>query len=113
MSSEYTPDLWTVVSMTDEDGERTDKIFGSWYGGYAGSDSWKLSSGITQVVEMANKYEVHNVSGSIYHCYKNNHGVSSYGSSVLNRFIEQAQASNGKFKIEKITINEVRNLNNE
>lgn len=110
MSRDYTPDLWTVVAMTDSDGERVDKIFGSWYGGYAGSDSWKLSSGITKIVELENEYEVHNVSGSIYHCYKNNRGVSSYGGSVLNRFIEQANASNGEIKIIEIELNEVRTI---
>lgn len=108
--SEYSPDLWTVVSLIDADGERTDKIFGSWYGGWARSDSWKLSSGITKVVELENQYEVHNVSGSIYRCYKGNEGMSSYANSVLNSFIKQANESNGEFTIEQIKINEVRTI---
>ena len=62
--SDYSPDRWQVVSLVNEEGERIDKVFGSWYGGYAGSDSWKLSSGITKVVEHDKHYEVHNVSGS-------------------------------------------------
>ncbi len=107
---EYVPDRWTIVSMIDEDGERTDKVFGNWYGGYLGSDSWKLSSGITKVVELEDTYEVHNVSGSLYVCHKTCEGMSGYGSSVMNSFMKQAEESNGKFTITHIGINEVQTI---
>lgn len=87
--SEYTPDLWKIASVTTKEGERTDKVFGCWYGGYAGSDSWKLSSGITKITEHDTYYEVENISGSTYICYKGAEGMSGYGSSVYNRLTEQ------------------------
>lgn len=109
--SEYTPDKWIILEMETqgEDGPIC-KVFGNWYGGFAGSDSWKLSSGITKIVEHEDHYEIHNVSGSIYDCFKHAHGVNFYGSSVLNRFMEQAKKSDGKYTIKEIDISEVRTI---
>jgi hypothetical protein len=106
--SEYSPDRWQVVSLVNEEGERIDKVFGSWYGGYGGSDSWKLSSGITKVVEHDKYYEVHNVSGSIYECYKGSEGMSMYAYGIFKRF--EAKQEEGKYTITKIDIKEVRQL---
>ena len=39
----YTPDGWIVVEFRTNDGEVNRKVMASWYGGYGGSDSWKLS----------------------------------------------------------------------
>lgn len=109
--SEYSPDRWIIVEMEQKDGEGPIcKVFGNWYGGYLGSDSWKLSSGICKVVEHDEHYEIHNVSGSIYTCYKNSYGTSGYGVSVLNNFYKQAENSNGAFTIKEININEVRTI---
>jgi hypothetical protein len=103
--SDYNPDKWQIVSLV-HDGERIDKVFGSWYGGYAGSDSWKLSSGITKVVEHDTHYEVHNVSGSIYNCGKESEGMSMYAYGVFKRF--EAQQEEGKYTITKIDIKDVQ-----
>ena len=105
--SDYNPDKWQIVSLI-HDGERIDKVFGSWYGGYAGSDSWKLSSGITKVVERDTHYEVHNVSGSIYNCGKESEGMSMYAYGIFKRF--EAQQEEGKYTITKIDIKDVRNI---
>ena len=107
--SEYTPDRWIILEMEQADGEGPIcKVFGNWYGGYAGSDSWKLSSGITKIVEHEDRYEIHNVSGSIYECYKNAYGTNFYGSSVLNQFYKQAEESNGKVTIKEVAVSGVK-----
>ena len=50
--SEYFPDKWVVVKISGyEDSPPIHKVFACWYGGWAGSDSWKLNSGITRVFE--------------------------------------------------------------
>ena len=88
----YTPDLWVIVEIrVHETDEVVQKVFASWYGGYAGSDSWKLSSGITWVDEYDNHYEFLNNSGSIYNCGKNNQGMSGYASGVLEGMRETAK----------------------
>lgn len=77
----YTPDAWNIVSFTSN-GEKVDKVFAGWYGGYTGSDSWKMSSGIVKIEETDNAYLVHNYSGSIYTCYKNAERLTGLMASI-------------------------------
>jgi hypothetical protein len=91
--SAYTPDRWVIVEMNSVHGNIR-KILGSWYGGFAGSDEWRFSSGITEVVEHDNHYEIHNHSGSIYTCYKNSVGMSAYTTTVFNDYKKKLEESN-------------------
>lgn len=84
---EYVPDLWMLVKITNPEGESHYRVFASWYGGYLGSDSWKLNSGITQFDEDENFYLFHGSSGSVYRCNKQAYGSSGYGMSVLSNMI--------------------------
>ena len=92
--SAYTPDRWVIVEMNSVHGTIR-KILGSWYGGFAGSDEWRFSSGITEVIEHDNHYEIHNHSGSIYTCYKNSIGMSSYTNMVFNDYKKKLEENNG------------------
>ena len=87
--SEYTPDKWVVIEITME-GTTVQRILSSWYGGWAGSDSWRLSSGITGVEELVDSYIIKNESGSVYTCYKGRYGMSAYTMGVLEDFKKQA-----------------------
>ena len=88
--SEYTPDRWIVVEITS--GSYTGrKILSAYYGGYLGSDSWRLSSGITKVIDKDKYYEIHNQSGSVYTCYKSAYGVSGLSGGVLANWMNQAE----------------------
>ena len=87
--SEYTPDKWVVIEIA-MDGTNVQRILSSWYGGWAGSDSWRLSSGITEVEELEDSYIIRNESGSVYTCYKGRYGMSSYAMSILEDFKKQA-----------------------
>ncbi len=84
---DYTPDVWEIVVITDHTtGESTRRVLAGWYGGYAGSDYWKLSSGIVDE-KPAEKYtDYHNYSGSIYRCYHASRRMSSLTQSIFNRF---------------------------
>jgi hypothetical protein len=83
--SEYRPDLWVIVELKYNDSEEAvRKVMGSWYGGYLGSDSWRLSSGITEIVDADTHYEIHNESGSVYLCGKQCQGMSGYTTGVFN-----------------------------
>ena len=86
--SEYTPDCWVVIEV-DYEGVKTQKILSSWYGGYTGSDSWRLSSGITGVEELEDSFVFKNESGSVYTCYKRRYGMSSYTARILEDFKKQ------------------------
>ena len=87
--SEYTPDCWVVIEIA-MDNTKVSRILSSWYGGWAGSDSWRLSSGITEVEELEDSYIIKNHSGSVYTCYKRRYGMSSYTAGILEDFKKQA-----------------------
>lgn len=104
--SNYSPDRWQVVKLT-YDGEPIYKILGSWYGGYAGSDSWRMSSGVESIKELDECYEVTNSSGSVYVCYKSSVGMSGYTAGVYSNFEKQAAESEGKIQIELVNIEDI------
>ena len=97
MSADYTPDRWVVIKITT-DNKPLYKVFACWYGGWAGSDSWKINSGITKVESTDDYYDFHGWSGSIYRCHKDSYGTNGYGGSVLRNFIDKAD-----FNIEIMT----------
>ena len=86
---EFTPDKWVVIEV-DYEGVKTQKILSSWYGGWVGSDSWRLSSGITGVEELEDSYIIKNESGSVYTCFKVRYGMSAYAMGILEDFKKQA-----------------------
>jgi len=87
--SEYIPDKWVMLEFIRDGEPYGKKVFGGWYGGYLGSDSWKLSSGVVGIEDRDDYWEVTNHSGSIYKCYKNRIGMSVYQSGVLNTWIKE------------------------
>jgi hypothetical protein len=81
--SKYVPDRWIIIKITSEKGSHY-RVFASWYGGFAGSDSWKLNSGIMSVtLDDHNYFHFIGSSGSVYSCHKNGYGISNYGANVL------------------------------
>ena len=88
--SEYIPDKWVVVKITDDMGPSIHKVFACWYGGWAGSDSWKLNSGITKVTKEGYVYSFEGSSGSTYECHEECYGTNFYGGGVLDDMIERA-----------------------
>lgn len=86
--SEYNPDKWAIVKLKTPK-QTLYKVMASWYGGYLGSDSWKLSSGIVSVKETEHTYEYTNYSGSVYICPKHAYGMSMYTASVYSSYEAQ------------------------
>ncbi len=95
---EYNPDKWLIVKLTIED-KIHHRVFASWYGGYLGSDSWKMNSGITDVTTDQDCYLFTGSSGSVYRCHKNVYGISGYGAGVLDAMIKQAAAAGASIEI--------------
>jgi hypothetical protein len=91
--SDYTPDRWVVVKISgyEDRSKPVYKVFACWFGGYAGSDSWKLNSGITKATLEGNVYSFEGSSGSVYECHKDSYGYNMYGGSVLNNMIEKSK----------------------
>jgi hypothetical protein len=98
--STYSPDRWVIVELKMHNSEeRHRKVLASWYGGYLGSDSWRISSGITEIVEHADHYEIQNESGSTYLCGKHCVGMSGYTAGILASFVRDLE---GKGTIEVV-----------
>ena len=87
--SDYSPDRWLIVKIVTPK-ERLYKVFASWSGGYGGSDSWKMNSGITRASLVDDRWEFDGYSGSVYSCHKESYGVSGYNGNVLQNFINKA-----------------------
>jgi len=85
--SDYFPDRWVVIKVTSPE-VKLYRVFACWYGGYAGSDSWKINSGIVKAVPIENGYSFEGYSGSAYKCSKETYGTNFYGGSVLAKLIE-------------------------
>jgi hypothetical protein len=92
--SYYRPDKWVMVKIDGNNLPTIYKIFACWYGGYAGSDSWKLNSGVTQVSKEGYVYSFEGSSGSLYQCHEDTYGTNMYGGGVLDDMIKRA-ADNG------------------
>ena len=88
--SEYIPDKWVVVKITSDKSPPIHKVFACWYGGYLGSDSWKLNSGITRAYEEGQCFMFDGSSGSTYTCHKAQYGTNGYGADVLSNMIAKA-----------------------
>jgi len=96
--AEYIPDKWEIVNLKIGD-LNSNKVMGSWYGGFLGSDNWRLSSGITDVIENDNHYEIHNESGSVYMCHKKVQGMSAYTAQVYLDFKAKLKEQGGTLEI--------------
>jgi hypothetical protein len=88
--SDYRPDRWTVLRI-HAPGQVIYKVFASWSGGYTGSDSWKLNSGITRATLVEDSWEFDGSSGSVYSCHRDAYGTNGYGGHVLNGLLEKAE----------------------
>lgn len=89
--TDYTPDKWVVIKLTNKHNAMHYRVFACWYGGFAGSDSWQMNSGITKVNSVDDIYEFSGSSGSLYRCRKNIYGTSGYGHGVLTNLINSAK----------------------
>jgi hypothetical protein len=89
--SDYTPDKWVVIKIAVAESSPIYKVFACWFGGYAGSDSWKLNSGITRAYEEGHCFMFDGSSGSTYACDRASYGTNSYGHGVLQNMIDKAE----------------------
>lgn len=79
------PERWVILKLPDN----YYKVFATWAGGYLGSDSWKLNSGIKEVEQDEDFYYFQGFSGSCYKCHKERYGIAtSYGQDILNKILE-------------------------
>lgn len=96
MSKHHVPDRWVIVKITSPEHGSVYKTLAGWYGGYLGSDSWQLSSGIVSVEQDTerNLINYHQSSGSVYVCSPHCYGFSNYTRSILAQYETMSLESN-------------------
>jgi hypothetical protein len=108
--SEYAPDYWVVVEISD--GNTTVlRVLASWVGGYTTGDSWKLSSTVDKVVKHEDFFEFTNSSGSTYFCRAEGYRLTTLAFSVYNGFCKDVALFKGTIRI--LEFDEVEKLNEE
>jgi hypothetical protein len=90
---DYTPDKWVIIKITNKATEDVHyRVFATWYGGYTGSDSWKMNSGIVSAIKREDGcFEFFGESGSVYFCHENCWGTSGYGHGVLEYYMKNTE----------------------
>lgn len=96
---EYSPDKWVIVEIKHKDGDTHRRVLGSWYGGFTRGDSWRMSSGIEEVIDEGDCYKVINTSGSTYWCVKGCEGMSAYSMGVLATYQKQMSEDGGSIEV--------------
>lgn len=81
--SYYQPDVWVVIKLTGEDPHY--RVLGGWHGGYLGSDSWRLNSGVTKVEKGSTTWKFYGSSGSCYECGMHNYRMSVTTAEIYER----------------------------
>lgn len=85
--SNYAPDCWVIVRINHKR-DPFCKVLAGWSGGYLDKDSWRLSSGLANIVEDGEFYLMHNKSGSVYKCHKHSEGMNSLSGSIFAKMEE-------------------------
>lgn len=86
----YTPNNWVILTIKQSGTPIINKVFASWNGGQLRGDTWKLSSGITDMdFSEPDRVEIENISGSVYTCYKNRYGMNSTMNLVYENWLSE------------------------
>jgi len=84
-----TPERWVILEIKYND-EIFYKVFATWAGGYLGSDSYRVNSGIAKIEQDDDYYYFIGFSDSCYKCRKKAYGVITlYGKGVLAEILEK------------------------
>jgi hypothetical protein len=103
--STYTPDRWVMLKLSmPSEPKPVFKILAGWVGGYLSGDSWKLSSGTTDAMEMHKEgtkvLRFGQCSGSEYVCCPESYGLTAYTSGILDGWLQDAKKAESTIKIE-------------
>ena len=83
---DHCPDGYVIIRFPNDDY----RVFGGYYGGYLGSDTWRLNSGCASAKLDDKGWFVYGNSGSIYFVGTENYGnLPSYCTSVADEYCEK------------------------
>ena len=84
--SDYYPDNWVILKITQDHGTLY-KVLAGWSGGYTNGDSWRMNSGITRVEETdsGDSWMFYGSSGSCYVCDKEQYKMRMNCAGIYNK----------------------------
>ena len=111
----YNPDLWQVIKVTPKDVTRVPhyRILAGWNGSYTYGSSWKISSGIEQIIDLTYNWKVPQTSGSVYVLNKHQEHMSTATMGVLKDeserygLFESVQSSNPDIVLEVVEMSSI------
>lgn len=106
----YEPDAWVIVKIWNTaaaDEAPVYKVLGGWYGGFAGSNTWRLSSGIESATKEGNVYTLPQFSGSTYKVHENNERMNMLMAGAYANFEQELEDAGGENAITVISIKEL------
>ena len=101
----YSPDRWVLIEFNSEKYGVIRKILAGWYGGFAVSDSWKLSSGNVTFIDKGDYYESLQESGSTYKLYKASEGFTGLTAGMFKHWgllLEEEGCSIKRIEVEYV-----------
>lgn len=89
----YTPDAWVIIEVDSPEHGKISKILAGWYGGFGGSNSWKISSGIVDFVQHKDYvnvvYKSLQHSGSSYVLFAGSERLTALTAGILSEYQEK------------------------
>lgn len=83
-----TPSRWVVLTFQSTDGP-VDKVLMGFSGGYLDASSWRLNSGVVEVIDDGDAYIFVGHSGSKYRCLKSSYGFTAVSAAALDNLLRQ------------------------
>lgn len=108
MKNEYTPESWVILKVTSVEHGTHYRILAGWYGGFADSDYWKISSGIESITETDTAYIMPQTSGSTYICTKGCERMGMTMRGVLSSL--QKSSEDPTYSVNEVAFSEMRDL---
>jgi len=82
----YQPDNWIILKIKQKNNDKEGyyfKVLGGWSGGYLDSDSWRMNSGIKEIIDNGDYWDIIGSSGSTYRCHKEGENVRMNIAGIL------------------------------
>jgi hypothetical protein len=104
----YNPDVWVIIELSGSKVKnRYHRILAGWYGGFADADTWRMSSGITKIIDGTTYWEIRNDSGSAYYCSKQFEKTSMLTESMYEYYSKQ---NTEELKITMVPFKSIKDL---
>jgi|APFre7841882654_1041346.scaffolds.fasta_scaffold08237_4 hypothetical protein len=98
--SEYDPDRWVVLEITQNQ-KSIRRVLAGWRDKFLGASNYRLSSPVVKVLDMDKYYRVVTKTGNVYCCHKECEGMNVITARVVSSLSKQLE---GKGSVDFVTL---------